>query len=522
MFQLTYWSLPSLISTALSLYLLRRVWRQRATPGGWPLSLMLFGIAWWSAGQVLGTLLTTIDGKFVAAQIQYPGIVIVPTAWLLFALRYTGSLPALTRQWPWLLLPPAASLSVALTNELHHWMWTGADPVRHHGFVGWELHYGPFFAAFATYSYAAVGLGTLLMLASLLRSPWHRRRALVIVAAPLLVLATNLVYLLHGSPVRWLDLTPMGFALAAGLFSLALRGNLLDLVPLSREQVVRDLPDAIFVVSQNGRVIDMNPAAHLLVPGGETAGLGRPLWDLLPVSRELVDGVRPEGRPLDLIMARDGRETAWRVNTSSLVDPRGEVAGRVLVFHDQTDRWRAEKELRATSEALAEANHELERLTTLDPLTRVLHRAAFLRQADEELARARRYRRTLSMLVIDLDDLADLNARSGSEITDSVLGGIARLLESVRRDGDLIGRTGPGEFAMLLPETEPAAARQVAEGVRRTIDRSRFRSGDGSDLQVSVRTGVRGLDPATTRAEALLAGALDAAALATGLSSSRA
>lgn len=507
MFQLTIWSLPGTVATLLALALLPRVWRQRGAPGGWPLSLLLVGAAWWSAGQVLGTLVTGVDAKFLAAAIQYPGVVAAPFAWLLFALRYSGSLPGLARHWPWLLLAPASSLLLAWTNPLHHGFWQGAETVVRGDFVGWEIDYGPGFAWHSAWSYAAVGLGTLLMLGAVLRSPWHRRRAVAIIAAPLVVLACNLFYHLPFTPA-WFDATPLGFALAGALFTLALRGNVLDLVPLSREQVIRDLPDAVFVVARDGRVIDMNPAARQLVDAPPGDGIGRLLWDLLPISREQLEHAGSGSRPLDLVMRRNGRDSAWRVSTSDLIDPRGEVAGRALVFHEHTDRWRVENELRAASDALAEANRELERLTTLDSLTRVPHRQAFLQHTDEEMARARRYGRDLSLLLIDLEDLADLDARHGSGLADQVLSGIARLLESVRRDGDLVGRTGAGEFAVLLPETDAAEARALARDIGHAIGRSRFRSETEDDLRISIRTGLATLEPDLPHAEALLARAL--------------
>jgi diguanylate cyclase (GGDEF)-like protein len=512
MFQLTAYSLPSLVATALALVLLRRVWRQRAAPGGWPLSAMLAGIAWWSAGQVLGTSVTTLEGKFLTAQLQYPGIVLVPVAWLMFSLRYTGALRWLADHWPWLAVLPAVTLALAFSNDLHGWLWADAELVRRGDFVAWTIDYGPWFTVYTSYSYLAVGGGTLLLLSALLRSPWHRRRAAAMVGAPLLVLATNILYLLPASPVQWIDITPLGFALAGAVFTLALRGDVLDLVPLSREQVVQDMADAVFVVAQDGRVVDANPAAERLIRRPPGAGLGRLLTDLLPIPRDLLDTapVGEDARPVDLVLRLEGRETAWRVALSDLLDPRGEVAGRVLIFHDHSDRWRAERELRATSEALADANRELERLTTLDPLTRVLSRRSFLRQADEEVIRARRHGRDLALVVIDVDNLAAINDLHGSESGDAVLAGAARLLEALRRDGDLLGRTGAGEFALLLPEASARRARDLAASIAQAVARSRFRSEAGEELDVSVRPGVAVLDAETERAETLLRHALEA------------
>ncbi|MEE4299504.1 MAG: histidine kinase N-terminal 7TM domain-containing protein [Pseudomonadales bacterium] len=511
--QVTLFSLPSLGALLFALVLLPRVWRQRAAPGGWHLTVLLAAIAWWAGGQALGTLSTSLDGKFLAAKLQYPGIVVVPTAWFLFCLRYTGELRTLYANWPLLLPIPAVTLAIALSNEFHGWLWAGAELVRVGSFVAWEIDYGPWFAVHRWWSYLLIAIGTLALLRSLLASPWHRRRALLVIAAPVLALAANLVYLAPDSPVAWLDLTPAGFVAAGAAFTLALRGDLLDLVPLSRERVVLDMADAVFVLGADGRVIDMNPAGARLAGRHGAARPGRALWELLPIPRATLEEELGDAATVDLLMTLEGEATAWRVSASALTDPRGEHSGRVLIFHETTEHWRTEQELRAATEALGAANRELTRLVTLDPLTRALQRGAFLRQTREECARARRSGRELRLLTLRLENLAQLNATAGSEVADQVLRAIARLLESMRRDGDLLGRTGAAEFALLMSEASAAQVQRTVEELQRGLQRSRFRDANGRTLPVCIRHGVAALDEADTDADTLLsrsAGALEA------------
>lgn len=503
--QFTLFSLPSLGALVFALILLPHVWRHRAAPGGWPLAVLIAAIAWWALGQVLGTLATTLDGKYLAAKFQYPGIVIVPTGWFLFCLRYTGALRFLYGNWPVLLPIPLLTLLAALSNDLHGWLWADAELVRVGSFVAWEIDYGPLFTLHRWWSYLLCATGTLALLHSLLASPWHRRRALLVVSAPVFVIAANLVYLAPDSPIAWLDLTPAGFVAAGAAFSLALRGDLLDLVPLSRERVVLDMSDAVFVVGADGRVIDMNPAAEKLAARHAGAETGRPLWDLLPIRRAILEEELARESQLELIMTLEDEETAWHLSASDIADPRGELSGRVLIFHDTTQRWRAEQELRAATDALTAANRELTRLVTHDPLTRTLQRAAFLRQTQEEFARARRGNRELRLLTLRLENLAELNASAGSEVADQVLRALARLLESMRRAGDLLGRTGAAEFALLMSEAGATQAERTIEELRRGLQRSRFRDARGRTLPLCIRHGISALEDGTPDADELLA-----------------
>jgi diguanylate cyclase (GGDEF)-like protein len=106
-----------------------------------------------------------------------------------------------------------------------------------------------------------------------------------------------------------------------------------------------------------------------------------------------------------------------------------------------------------------------------DPLTGLMNRRAFEEMFDIELARARRHGRPLSVLVGDVDSFQKLNDELGSEAGDAVLALIARDLGKWKRRSDLAARTGGGEFALLLPETDERGGFLVAERLRRAVHR---------------------------------------------------
>jgi diguanylate cyclase (GGDEF)-like protein len=109
-----------------------------------------------------------------------------------------------------------------------------------------------------------------------------------------------------------------------------------------------------------------------------------------------------------------------------------------------------------------QANAELQRLAQCDPLTGLLNRRGFESQLHFALALARRSQRPLSMLSVDIDLFKSINDRYGHDTGDAVLCHVARLLSTRLRESDVLARMGGEEFMVLLPDTSPEAAMELA------------------------------------------------------------
>ena len=105
-----------------------------------------------------------------------------------------------------------------------------------------------------------------------------------------------------------------------------------------------------------------------------------------------------------------------------------------------------------------EAARELERFATVDSLTGVLNRRAWLSQAATEMAVSVRYGHPVAVLMIDLDHFKQINDTHGHDAGDRALAFIARALQSAVRPGDLVGRYGGEEFCVLITHADNAAA----------------------------------------------------------------
>jgi diguanylate cyclase (GGDEF)-like protein len=120
----------------------------------------------------------------------------------------------------------------------------------------------------------------------------------------------------------------------------------------------------------------------------------------------------------------------------------------------------------------------------LDPLTGVFNRRHMERCLDDAIERQRRSAVPASLLLIDVDHFKRINDQLGHARGDSVLKGIASLVEKRSRKLDLLFRIGGEEFMLLLPDTQESAAALVAEQLRASIAESSLL--DGRRVTVSV------------------------------------
>ena len=133
---------------------------------------------------------------------------------------------------------------------------------------------------------------------------------------------------------------------------------------------------------------------------------------------------------------------------------------------------------------------ELERMATHDPLTGLYNRRELERQFKEELARARRYGRPLSLLWLDLDHFKTINDDYGHLAGDEVLRELSRLLQTHVRAVDYAARYGGEELLIVLPELDQSGALEMAERLRGLVESTRIRVSSGEQLGVTVSIGV--------------------------------
>jgi diguanylate cyclase (GGDEF)-like protein len=143
---------------------------------------------------------------------------------------------------------------------------------------------------------------------------------------------------------------------------------------------------------------------------------------------------------------------------------------------------------------LERTRDNLQTIAATDGLTGLLSRRRLLELGEQNLARAQRYERPLSVLALDLDHFKQVNDRFGHAAGDVVLVAVAEALRAQTRKHDFVGRTGGEELAVILPETGLEAAERLAQRIRIRIRELRPTL-DGNEMSVTVSLGAAQASP---------------------------
>jgi diguanylate cyclase (GGDEF)-like protein len=125
----------------------------------------------------------------------------------------------------------------------------------------------------------------------------------------------------------------------------------------------------------------------------------------------------------------------------------------------------------------AQLFERMRQLSTHDELTSLANRRLLRTHLDREIDRARRFQKSFSLLVIDIDHFKYLNDRHGHPAGDAALRAVANLLTSHVRKVDMVARVGGEEFMVLLPRTHAQDASMVAEKLRSSVESHPFLGG---------------------------------------------
>lgn len=181
-------------------------------------------------------------------------------------------------------------------------------------------------------------------------------------------------------------------------------------------------------------------------------------------------------RPLDRLTRGAGEVAAGDLAVDLPEAPGGGEVGYLTdVFNHMVSRLReGRQELDRINETLRRKNEELELLSTTDSLTGLENHRSLMQRLDEEETRCKRERKGFSVLVGDVDHFKQYNDAFGHPAGDEVLKSISEIMRDSARPVDCVARYGGEEFVVLMPDSKPAEALELAEHIRARIAAKKF------------------------------------------------
>ncbi|GBC60810.1 hypothetical protein DENIS_1769 [Desulfonema ishimotonii] len=260
--------------------------------------------------------------------------------------------------------------------------------------------------------------------------------------------------------------------------------------------------NALIMTDALGNITFWNHAAEKIFSHTHDAVLGKRFYDLLIPER-----YRQQARQ-EIDNLSDGAPEKFLENPTpfefrALRKNKSEFPAEVMVLAIRVgEQYWGVASVRDISE-YKDIRNQLDELSSHDELTRLYNRRHFMKLSGHEFARCRRYNRALSLMVIDVDKLGNINNTHGHAVGDHVLETLAEITRHSVRNIDIIARISGAELAIILPDTDLEMACVAAERFRDFVARTIVPAPDG-EIRFTVSIGVATVEQSTHDMEGLI------------------
>lgn len=231
---------------------------------------------------------------------------------------------------------------------------------------------------------------------------------------------------------------------------------------------------------------------YRLKPGEGIAG-----W----VAQEGIAVIVPDVSLDKRFSSRANKQTHFKTRSLMCVPikSQGRVIGVLEVVNKTTGEPFTKEDLNLLMRLVDQAALTIERTTlyqkmaelvVTDDLTKLFNTRYLNRTIETEIQRSNRYKTSISLIFIDIDYFKNINDQHGHLIGSKILVELGQLIIKCLRSIDIVARYGGDEFVVVLPQTPPQAAVQIAERIRKSVEQNTFLKKEGYALKMTASFGV--------------------------------
>jgi signal transduction histidine kinase len=405
-------------------------------------SLMMsdIAVAIWLFGYAMEMVSGSLEEKIFWAKIQYLGIPFVAPGIFFFTLEYSGRNGWLTNTKRMLLIIiPALITLLAFANDRFGLIWPEISIMTGLSVSPLKLGHGLGFYVIIVYSYSLLATATVMLARMTLKTgKLYRVQAIVMLVGMSMPWAGNAIYTMGLVP-SGLDLTPLMLTFTNLTFLMGfLRIKLIDIIPVAQDTIFRSMTEAVVVLDEQDRIIEVNPAAQHVFDHCEDY-IGDKIPVLLPEWSEWA------GKDTTLTRELEIKGNIYELRTDPIIKGRGKQNGQLVILNDITQHKHYETELRQAHAEAVEANrvktkllanvsHDLRTpLNAILGYTEMLRAGSFgLLTSEQENATTEIYDSTNKLLVFINNLIGQAQIETGRILINTRLFSPRELIEDIR------------------------------------------------------------------------------------------
>ena len=354
------------------------LWKYKKSPEVRYLIYLELLVAVWAVTYAFEFGTSKLETKVLWSQLSYLGIAFLPVCYFLFATAFSQRNHIITRRNIGLLLViPFITLILALTNNIHHLIWTNVtlDPkynIAHY-------YHGVWFWIFFGYTQILIFSGLFNLVFSIYKfTAFYKSQITTLLVGSVFPILGNLLYVTGWNPYPGFDWTPVSFVISGIIISYGMiRFRMFDLVPLARNKLIDTMEDGVIIVNEEGFVEDCNEVVYEIFNFNRRSGaiIRKPFSEIFGGYDVLKEGI--QARDLQRIyfdIKIKDEKKHYQVRISPIYSRDKKVAGNLLIFHDITTVKQAEDKLKETNKKLISEIKQREKL--IDDLDSFAHTVA--------------------------------------------------------------------------------------------------------------------------------------------------
>lgn len=310
----------------------------------------------WCFFQGLELAVQSTEMKILMSKLSYFGVVSVSLLFLLFCMEYANIKRWVPFKFNWFLwIVPFIIVVLTLTNEFHFLIWSGFETTEYN-FARYLIYYhGPLFWIIVGYSYLMLIIAFLILLKTSLKvDKINKIQVVILISAAFFPMLGNFLYIIRiYNPIY--DLTPISFVISSILTFISIFGlGLLELSPIAKDELFKNLNDAVIILDTENQIRDINKAAARYFKYENV--INHKFCDVFEDWEEICHFIEKNSYgSLELKVRKNGDKIWLKIFVNSVYNSFNQIRGRILVLNDIT-------QLKTKEEELIQSESELKKL----------------------------------------------------------------------------------------------------------------------------------------------------------------